>query len=454
MEASRQAAKENDADYASVVAMNPRNGEVLALENYPTYDPNVRLMAGEKDLGRKNLAVGTPFEPGSVFKVVTLSAALETTRLRPDSLIDCENGVMHLFTRVIHDSHRSGVLSMEDVLARSSNIGAIKIGMEVGNENLYNYVRRFGFGQRTGIELPGEAPGILRSLKRWQPTTIGSIPMGHEIGVTSLQLAQMGSVIANGGFLVSPHVVAWEQEPDGPRIAVKHPMPVQVLKPETVMTMRGMMRRVVTDEHGTGHRLHVIGYSLAGKTGTAQIYDYEHKVYTHRYNASFLGFAPANNPAVVIIVTVSGTTGAAGFGGSAAGPAFVRLMQAAMNRLGIVRDVPEEIDELMAKKAKTTAAKPTSNEEADVDMVAELTTPFSAEEMKTAVDQDEVVAVTDGTAPKAPNFVGKTVRDVMQEATATGIEVDMLGDGLARAQNPPAGALLTPGEHIRVRFQR
>ena len=259
-EAIKQAVKENGADHASVVAMNPRTGEVLALENYPTYDPNVRLLAGQTDLNRKNLAVGTPYEPGSVFKVVTLSAALETTKLRPESLIDCENGVMHMFNRVIHDSHRSGILSMADVLARSSNIGAIKIGMQVGNENLYNYIRRFGFGQRTGIELPGEAPGILRALKRWQPTTIGSIPMGHEIGVTSLQLAQMGSVIANGGFLVSPHLVSWEQEPDGPRVAQNHQAPVQILQPETVMTMRQMMRRVVTDEHGTGppfarHRL-------------------------------------------------------------------------------------------------------------------------------------------------------------------------------------------------------
>jgi cell division protein FtsI (penicillin-binding protein 3) len=452
-EAIQQAVKENGADYASVVAMNPRTGEVLALENYPTYDPNVRLMAGQKDLNRKNLAVGTPFEPGSVFKVVTLSAALETTTLRPDSLIDCENGVMRMFKRVIHDSHRSGVLSMADVLARSSNIGAIKIGMQVGTENLYNYIRRFGFGQRTGIELPGEAPGILRSLKRWQPTTIGSIPMGHEIGVTSLQLAQMGSAIANGGFLVTPHLVAWEQEPDGPRVAQKHAAPVQILQPETVMAMRQMMRRVVTDEHGTGHHLHVIGYSLAGKTGTAQIYDYDHHVYTHRYNASFLGFAPANNPAIVIVVTVSGTSGAAGYGGSAAGPAFVRLMQASLTRLGVVRDVPEEIEQLIAKNALKTKVS-AGKEDADADTVAELTTPFSAEEMKAAIDQDDVVAVTEGIAPKAPNFVGKTVRDVMQEATATGIEVDMLGDGLARAQNPPAGTLLNPGEHIRVRFQR
>jgi cell division protein FtsI (penicillin-binding protein 3) len=384
---------------------------------------------------------------------VTLSAALETTRLRPDSMIDCGNGVFRMYNRVIHDTHSHGVISMADVLAFSSNIGAIKIGMEVGNENLYKYIRRLGFGERTGIELPGEASGILRPLKRWQPTSIGSVPMGHEIAVTSLQLAQLGSIIANGGFLVAPHLVAWEQEPDGPRLIPKHEMPVQVLESQTVMSMRQMMRRVVTDEHGTGHRLHVIGYSIAGKTGTAQIYDYQHRVYTHRYNASFLGYAPANNPSIVIVVTVSGTTGAAGYGGTAAGPVFDRLMQASLNRLGIVRDVPEEIDELIAKKAPKTKS-PASDEDADADNVAELTTPFSADEMQPDADGDEVVAVTEGTASKAPNFVGKTVRDVMQEATATGIEVDMLGDGLARAQNPPAGTLLNPGEHIRVRFER
>jgi membrane peptidoglycan carboxypeptidase len=215
------------------------------------------------------------------------------------------------------------------------------------------------------------------------------------------------------------------------------------------MTMRMMMRRVITEPHGTGHKLHVIGYSIAGKTGTAQIYDYEHKVYTHRYNASFLGFAPANNPSIVIVVTVSGTSGEAGYGGTAAGPVFVKLMSAALNRKGVVRDMPEEVEELIARqgvKTKTVA----QDEEQDSDTVAELTTPFTSEEM----NADDVVAVTDGSAPKAPNFVGKTVRDVIQEATATGIEVDMLGDGLARAQNPVAGTLLTPGEHIRVRFAR
>jgi cell division protein FtsI (penicillin-binding protein 3) len=457
-EALRQAVKENHADHASLVAMDPRTGDILALENYPTYNPNERLAAGESDANRRNLAVGTPFEPGSVFKVVTLAAALETTDLRPNSLIDCNNGVLRMANRVIHDSHPHGVLSMQDVLAFSSNIGAIKVGIRVGNENLYEYIRRFGFGQRTGVELPGEAPGILRPLRRWQPTSIGSVPMGHEVGVTSLQLAQMGSVIANGGYLVQPHVVAWEQEPGAPRQALKRAQPVPVLKAETVMSMRLMMRRVVTEPHGTGHHLHVIGYSIAGKTGTAQIYDYEHRVYTHRYNASFLGFAPANNPSLVIVVTVSGTTGQAGYGGSAAGPVFVRVMSAAMNRLGIVRDVPEEVDELSARQGEQTRAAPVEDEEADSDTVAELSTPLSAEEMNIATDgavrPDEVVAVINGAAPMAPNFVGKTVRDVIEEATAIGIEVDMLGDGLARVQYPPAGTLLTRGEHIRVRFQR
>jgi cell division protein FtsI (penicillin-binding protein 3) len=453
-EALAAAVKENHADHASLVAMDPRTGEILALENYPTYDPNERLAAGGTDVGRRNLATGTPFEPGSVFKVVTLAAALETTHLRPDSLIDCGNGTLRMFNRVIHDTHRHGVLSMADVLALSSNIGAIKIGMQVGNENLYAYIRRFGFGQRTGIELPGEAPGILRPLRRWQPTSIGSVPMGHEIGVTALQLAQMGSVIANGGYLVAPHIVAWEQAPGGPREPVRHAPPVPVLKAETVMTMRMMMRRVITEPHGTGHRLHVVGYSIAGKTGTAQIYDYEHKMYTHRYNASFLGFAPSTNPSIVVVVSVSGTTGLAGYGGTAAGPVFVRLMSAALNRLGVVRDVPEEVEELIARQgAKAKSQK--AGEEEDSDTVAALSTPPSAEEM----NGEDVVAITagvapNGAAPTAPNFVGKTVRDVIEEATATGIEVDMLGDGLARAQSPVAGALLTPGEHIRVRFAR
>lgn len=454
-DALQQAVIENHAEHGSLIALDPRSGEVLALENYPTYDPNERLHPGEKPYGREDLAVVAPFEPGSVFKVITLSAALETTNLRPETIINCGNGVMTMFSRVIHDTHPHGALSMEDVLAVSSNIGAIKIGMQVGSRNLYEYVRKFGFGQRTGIELPAEAPGILRPLKRWQPTSIGSVPMGHEIAVTSVQLVQAGSVIANGGFLVHPHLIAWKQAPGEPKEIIKYPPPVQVLKPETVATMRMMMRRVITEPGGTGHRLHVVGYTFAGKTGTAQIYDYAHHVYTHLYNASFMGFGPMENPSILVAVTITGTTGLAGYGGSAAGPVFVKVMTEAFRRMGVPRDVPLEVEEM---EAKERLAEKNKNKQADDVSLAELSTPLTEDEMKAASGGPDAASDTDESAdpsaPKAPDFTGKTVKDVMMEAAAEGIQVDMLGDGVARSQNPQAGSVLIPGEHIRVRFAR
>jgi cell division protein FtsI (penicillin-binding protein 3) len=446
-ESLKAAVIQNHAEHGSLIAVNPRTGEILALENYPTYDPNDHLQTGEKPVGREDLAAVAPFEPGSVFKIVTLSAALETTNLTPYSLINCGGGVMRLYSRVIHDAEPHGVLTLQDVLAKSSNIGAIRIGQQIGNKNLYEYVRRFGFGRRTGVELPAEAPGMLRPLKRWQPTSIGSVPMGHEISVTSLQLAQMGSAIANGGFLIHPYLVSWEQEFNGPREFVHHPEPVRIIKPQTASTMRMMMRRVM-EPGGTAHRLHVIGYTVGGKTGTAQIYDFAHRMYTHKYNASFLGFAPLNNPAVLIVVTVNGTTGQAGFGGEAAGPAFVKLMSSALNRMGVARDVPEQVEELIAKQQKADA---NNDSERDSDTVAGIDTPLTPQEMADARGRDSDI---DPNAARIPDFVGKTTRDVLQEATAAGIEVDMVGDGLARTQIPLPGAQLVPGEHVRVRFTR
>lgn len=453
-DALKAAVIHNHGEYGSLVAMNPKTGEVLALANYPTYDLNERLKPGEKPHGREDRAVVAPFEPGSVFKVVTLSAALETTDLRPDTIINCGGGVMTLFGRVIHDSHPYGALSFEDVLAKSSNIGAIHIGMQVGSRNLYEYIRRLGFGRRTGIELPAEAPGMVRPLRKWQPTSIGSVPMGHEISVTSLQLAQLGSVIANGGFLVHPRIVAWKQDPGENKEVTGYPPPAEVLRPETVMTMRMMMHRVVMPG-GTARRLHVVGYSIAGKTGTAQIFDFAHHVYTHKYNASFLGFAPTENPAIVVVVTISGTTGEAGFGGAAAGPVFQTVMAAALRQMSIPRDVPEEIEEL-AEKHNDKKSSP--EKEIDDVALAELNPPTEQEMRAASGDVDasgaSAAVEVDPNAPKVPNFVGKTVKDVMQEAASNGIDIELRGDGLARAQNPPAGALLMPGQPIQVRFAR
>lgn len=469
-EALREAVIKNHADHGSLIAMNPNNGEVFALENYPTYDPNEHLLPGEKPAGREDLAVVAPFEPGSVFKVVTVSAALETTTLTPDTIIKCGGGATTMFGRVIHDAERHGDLSMADVLAKSSNIGAIHIGQVVGAAYLYEYIKRFGFGHRTGIELPAEAPGLVRPLKRWQPTSMGSVPMGHEISVTSLQLAQLGSVIANGGYLVHPHLVAWEQAPGEPKEYIQHDAPEQrVLQPDTVATMRNLMHRVLLPG-GTAQHLHVPGYSIAGKTGTAQIFDFAHHVYTHRYNASFVGFGPLENPAVIVVVTIAGTTGEAGFGASAAGPVFEKAMATALRRQGVPRDVPEDIEQLLAKEKASSRGK---DEPEDLD-VAMFSDPPSDEEMREArgeqpfnespadqnqmtenqIAENKIRENLDLNAPKVPNFIGKTVKDAMEEAAADGVEIDMLGDGLVRAQEPVPGALLLPGEHVRVRFAR
>ncbi len=450
-DALKTAVVTNHADHGSIVAMDPYTGEIKALANYPTYDLNERLHVGEQPVGREDLAVVAPFEPGSVFKVVTVSTAMETTNLKPSTMIACGGGVMKMFTRVIHDAEPHGDFSVEDVFAHSSNVGAIKIGMQIGNKNLYDYIRKFGFGRRTGIELPAEAPGMLRPLKRWQPTSIGSVPMGHEISVTSVQLARLGAVIANGGFLVQPHVVAWKQSPGGEKEYFKPSAPVRVLEPRTVGIMQSMMRRVTTI--GTAKRLHVTGYTFSGKTGTAQIFDFSHHVYTHKYNASFLGFAPMNDPRLVIIVTISPTTGTAGFGGTAAGPVFETAMANSLRRQSVARDLPEDLDALMAKQKAATKDKPV-----EID-AAELSTPFTEDEIRQAegdalADADVVLATADPNAPKVPNFVGMSVRDVLLEASSTGLDVAMFGDGLARMQTPPAGALLLPGAHIHVRFGR
>src|ERR1700722_1537461 len=214
------------AKSGSLVAMDPRTGDILAMANVPTFDPNEPPKPGAV-AARENLAVSAPFEPGSVYKVITLSSALETTRLRPESMINCGNGSINLFGRIIHDHSRYASLSMADVLARSSNIGAINIGLQVGDKNLFEYIRRFGFGKKTGLPLPGESSGMVRPLRVWQKSSIGSVAMGHEIGVTALQLAQACTVIASGGLLIKPRLRMDEPKVD----------PIRVLRPETAITM-------------------------------------------------------------------------------------------------------------------------------------------------------------------------------------------------------------------------
>src|SRR5579863_3290194 len=443
------------AKWGSAVAMDPHTGDILALANYPTFDPN--SLPKKEDLkARENLAVTAPFEPGSVFKVVTLSAALETTRLRPETVINCGGGKITLFGRTIHDVHQHWDLSMEDVLARSSNIGAINIGLTVGQNRMYEYVRRFGFGHRTGIPLPGESPGMVRPLQRWEKTSIASVSMGHEVGVTALQLARACTVIASGGLLIQP------------RLTMDTPVaqPVRILKPETALTMRRMMEGVVLKTYGTGHKYcRIPGYTSAGKTGSAQIYDYREKKYTHLYNASFMGFAPVTNPAVVVVVTISGTEGNAGFGGPTAGPAFREITAAALRMLDVPKDLPEmlpspdtdPVDENDLAIAGLGSSIPPPLVQAEDAVAADDRPAASAEsasDQRTFLPGVKNDPARDLAGPRVPNFRGKTLRDVVEESSALGIPVEFKGGGIAQTQVPEAGAVLPLGQSVRVQFGR
>jgi cell division protein FtsI (penicillin-binding protein 3) len=470
----------------SLVAMNPYTGDILAMANYPTFDPNGAPSDPGAPVSRTNLAVQTPFEPGSVFKVITLSAALETTDLTPDSMFNCGNGVINLFGRVIHDAHPYSMLSMADVLAKSSNIGAIQIGLRVGQKNLYEYVRRFGFGSKTGIELPGESAGMVRRLSKWEATSIGSVAMGHEIGATSIQLAVAGSVVANGGLRVKPRLILARQKPGGPVETTVPEKPVRVIAPETAIKMRQMMEGVVL--RGTGKKAILKGYTSGGKTGSAQIYDFKAHAYTHSYNASFVGFAPVTNPQIVIAVTVMGTTGGgAGFGGVVAAPVFHDVATSALRMLDVPKDLPDsairsvkaekgDLNDLAvaglgpgpddlggdaiddpntprgARTAKTNSPLPSSNTPPPVQggppgLLAKpsLDRPFFS--AQNTIPQNSI-------GPKVPDFRGLTLRAVLEESAATGLPVEVLGDGIARAQDPPAGGVLAPGARVRVQFGR
>jgi cell division protein FtsI (penicillin-binding protein 3) len=428
----------------SLVVLDVRTGDILALANYPTFDPN-RPPESEKDVrARVNLAISTPFEPGSVFKVVSIAGAMDSTRLRPDTLIDCGGGRLNLFGRTIREAKRGfGLLPVEEVLARSSNIGAIQISRRIGEAKLHEYVRAFGFGRETGLPLPAESAGTVRNLKRWSKSSIGSVAMGHEVSTTTLQLAQACSVVANGGLLIRPRLVLSRQRPGGPPELEPVASPVRVLKPETAITMRRMMESVVLQPYGTGRKARLTGYTAGGKTGSAQIFDLTTKQYRHHYyNASFMGFAPVTKPAIVVVVTLNGATE---FGGAVAAPVFREVAMAALRMLDVPKDLPDLTPPEIAGNA----------DENDL-AIAELATPDlppEAPEVEPAPVTPEPASLA-VVGPKVPDFQGKSMRAVMQESAARGLPVDYFGTGLARAQEPPPGSVLPPGERIRVQFAR
>jgi cell division protein FtsI (penicillin-binding protein 3) len=293
-------------------------------------------------------------------------------------------------------------------------------------------------------------------VKKWEESSIGSIAMGHEIGVTSMQLAQACSVIASGGLLVKPRLVSGgEREKPAPR--------TRVIRPETAITMRNMMEGVVIKPVGTGFKYaRIPGYTAAGKTGTAQIYDYKRREYTHFYNASFMGFAPVTNPAIVVVVTVNGATGTAGYGGPAAAPVFRDVAAAALRLLDIPKTLPEtftDTEDVSADTNDLAIAGLGSSVPPPLVQPADTTDDRPAASARVALDQrlfSSAIADTSNqlSGPKVPSFLGMTARDVAEKSAAIGLPIESVGSGLVRAQYPSPGGLLPLGEKVRVQFGR
>ncbi|MBV9618927.1 MAG: penicillin-binding protein 2 [Verrucomicrobia bacterium] len=320
---------------AMIILMRPQTGEILAMANRPAFDLNKRSDAKPEQM--KNRAICDMMEPGSTFKIVTAAAALNEHRFGLDSYIFCENGVWNYGGTALHDHAAFKDLSVKDILVKSSNIGAAKMAVSIGDQKFYEYIRRFGFGERTGVELPGEIPGVIRSPQSWSKISITRIPMGHEIGVTPLQMATAMSAIANGGKLMTPRIVKSITDSDGKTISTLKPIVLrQVISPQTANQIGTALRGVVSDR-GTAAAAAVPGFIIAGKTGTAQ------KVGPHggyekgKEVVSFCGFLPADNPQFVGLVVLDDaqTKPEQNYGGTVAGPIFSHIAEKAARYLDL-----------------------------------------------------------------------------------------------------------------------
>jgi cell division protein FtsI (penicillin-binding protein 3) len=486
-----QAMADTGAAAGTVVVQNPHTGEILALANRPTFNPNVFNSVDKKE-ALKNRAVSDVYEPGSVFKTVTYSAAIEQGVVKPEDMVDCQGGAITVFGMTIHDAHKMGVLTIAEAYAHSSDVAAIKTGMKLGDERFDQYIRSYGFGAQTGIELPGESRGLKKPLKRWSKVSIASMSMGQEIGVTPVQVVSMVSSIANDGVYTPPRIVAGELPPNaGPKPVVFHPAQQhRVISPLTAVKMKKMMEAVVLD--GTARRAILDGYTVAGKTGTAQKVDPATGAYSKtKYVASFVGFAPVNNPAITIAVILDSAQGLHQ-GGQVSAPVFRRIAQQVLEYMHVPHDIEptnqqrltllasaknddladEGTDHLgsmmltdsddpdgkkttgTAQPASSLRAAQSAKEPLPVSTITSEPTaaPVSPASQVPVQTDDGTVVLNVDSGLVVPSFVGKSLRASIETAQQSGLEINVLGSGVARQQSPPPGAHLLAGQKVTVRF--
>ena len=505
------AMEKTQAANGTVVVQDVHTGQILALAIRPTFNPNDFRHTTPSLL--RNHAVSDVYEPGSVFKLVTYSTALEQHATTPDDMIDCQGGKITLAGRVIHDNQGEhfGVIPVHKALEESSDVAAVKLALKVGPDKFYQTIRDFGFGSRTGTELPGETRGLLRPVNKWGSSSIGSIAIGQEVGVTPLQLVSMVSTIANGGIYLPPHILMPGQldpasngqksaaplapSPFKPGGELPNPLPSgahRVISTLTAAQMRKMMEGVVL--FGTGKPAQLNGYSSGGKTGTAQKVDPVTHLYSKTMHiASFAGIAPINNPAIAVAVIIDNPKGGSYYGTAVSAPVFAEVAQQVLEYLQVPHDIDVKPSKTPAKPEKVVAEDDSGSNQEDINSLFAAVNDLPADDplrapanqppapiapaedlaMKpptvhgTAASNSTVTAakpsqplsktmstqvtISDGKRLTVPSLVGLPVRKVIEGAAAAGLEVQIKGSGTVREQAPAPGTQVPAGTKIVVR---
>jgi len=422
----RVGVEENHAVGGTAIIMNPQTGEILALANWPTFNPNT--FTRSDDDARRNRAIQTLYEPGSTFKIVTASAALERHAISPDTLVETSPGYISFGSRVIHDTHMYGLIPFTDVIVKSSNVGAIKVGMKLGAQTLGQYIARFGFGQTLGPDFRGETAGIVWDADHLDASALASVSMGYQVGVTPLQMVTAASSIANGGRLFEPRVVRAFIK-DGHRVDVPHKMLRPTVNAETAATLTTIMEQVV--ERGTAKAAQIPGFTIAGKTGTAAKLVNGHYQKSD-YNASFVGFIPSRKPVVTIMVVIDSPHGAGYTGGVVSAPVFKRIAEATLRHLGV---------------------GPTLNPPPPVLVVRH----DDDEEPWVKRAKAEVVETTALALARSgfmPDLRGLSAREAIRTLSQIGLTSRMSGDGFVVTQSPAPGEALVQGGVCSLRLTR
>ena len=369
-----------------------------------------------------------------------------------DDHIDCQMGAITVAGRVVHDHKRFGTLTIPEALAKSSNVAAIKLGMRVGDPTMYDYIRRFGFGSKTGIELPGETNGILRKVERWQPSSIGSIAIGQEVGVTPVQMVAAFGALANDGVRIAPHLIREVRDAGGNVVYRAQPEQRRVIGAETATALRGMLEGVTLN--GTAKKAQLDGYSAAGKTGTAQKIDPKTKSYSStKFVGSFVGFAPVSNPQVAIIVVIDEPAGAY-HGGDVAAPVFREVAEQVLPALNVMPDIDtKSAPDLIAQdNTNPERAEKLKEEQAQSEEQRKATMPTV--DSNGGRSGEVVYAVATKKAMLMPDLRGRSVRDVARTCAQLGLQVEARGEGRVLKQSPSAGAEVNTGQLVYVDFGR